>query len=281
MIPAAEFQFFCDLVKERSGLVLTKDKAYLIENRLLPVVRHHKLTDLVALIRALKDPANARLVNEVVEAMTTNESFFFRDMKPFDQFRDLVLPHMIKARAAQKTIRIWSAACSSGQEPYSLSILLNEQKPKLEGWRIEILATDLSNEILEKAKAGIYTQFEVQRGLPIQLLIKYFTKVGDRWEIKEPIRKSVNYRVFNLLSDPAPLGRFDVVFCRNVLIYFDSDTKGRVLECIRKLMPDDGFLYLGGAETVFGVSEHFAPVPSHRGVYMSATRGSAVLRAAG
>ena len=199
--------------------------------------------------------------------MTTNESFFFRDNRPFDQFKDIVLPHLLEARAARKQIRVWSAACSSGQEPYTLAMILKEEADKLAGWNIEIIATDLSTEILDKAKTGLYSQFEVQRGLPITLLMKYFTQEGEKWRIGDEIRKMVTYKPFNLLESPAQLGTFDVVFCRNVLIYFDQKTKGEVLERIAQIMPGDGFLYLGGAETVLGSSDSFEVLQGQRGIY--------------
>jgi len=206
-------------------------------------------------------------VRDIVEAMTTNESFFFRDIKPFDQFKTFVLPQLLRVRAATRSLRIWSAACSSGQEPYSLAMILTEMRAQLAGWRIEIVATDLSTEILDKAQAGLYTQFEVQRGLPIQLLVKYFKQSGDRWQIDEAIRKMVQFRTFNLLDDMGPLGRFDVVFCRNVLIYFDQPTKSAVLGRVARQLAPDGYLYLGGAETVLGITDRFAPVPDNRGIY--------------
>ena len=219
--------------------------------------------------------AGEDLLREVTEAMTTNESFFFRDMKPFDQFRTIVLPHMLQARAARKSFRIWSAACSSGQEAYSLAMILKEEAAKLAGWKIEIVGTDISQEVLEKAKAGLYSQFEVQRGLPIQLLVKYFKKNNEMWQIDPAIRAMVQYREYNLLHDVKPLGQFDVVFCRNVLIYFDQPTKTRVLDNVSRLMPDDGFLYLGGAETVLGISDKFRPIPDQRGIYGVNRGGSA------
>ena len=262
-----DFDILSALVRERSGLVLARDKTYLLESRLLPVARKwskKSLADLAAALRGRPDPG---LVRDIVEAMTTNESFFFRDIKPFDQFKSFVLPQIVRARAAQKSMRIWSAACSSGQEPYSLAMILNEQKAQLAGWRIEILATDLSTEILEKAQAGLYSQFEVQRGLPIQLLVKYFKQQGDRWQIDDGIRKMVQFRPFNLLEDMGQLGRFDVVFCRNVLIYFDQPTKAAVLNKIGRQMAPDGYLYLGGAETVLGISDRLQPVPENRGIY--------------
>lgn len=262
-----DFDLICRILKERSGLTLAKDKAYLLESRLLPVARKWKFANFEELARVVRTKPDEALLRDVTEAMTTNESFFFRDIKPFDQFRDIVLPHMLTARAQQKTMRIWSAACSSGQEPYSLAMILSEQAAKLQGWRIEIVATDLSTEILSRAREGMYSQFEVQRGLPIQLLVKYFQQNGDRWQINKPVRDMVQFRPFNLLQPMAPLGRFDVVFCRNVLIYFDQPTKTKVLDGIAGQMAEDGFLYLGGAETVLGVTERFQLIEGQRGIY--------------
>ncbi len=262
-----DFDLLCRLLKERSGLVLTRDKAYLLESRLLPVARKRNMKSLDDLIAALRGRPETDLLRDVIEAMTTNESFFFRDIKPFDQFRNFVLPQLLKLRAAKKSIRIWSAACSSGQEPYSLAMILSEEKAKLPGWTIEIVATDLSTEILEKAQQGVYSQFEVQRGLPIQLLVKYFKQQGDRWQIDPAIRGMVRYRALNLLEDFVHLGHFDVIFCRNVLIYFDQPTKTLVLERMARILPQDGFLYLGGAETVIGITDKFQSLPEQRGIY--------------
>ncbi|MGH6940899.1 CheR family methyltransferase [Hypericibacter sp.] len=263
-----DFDMICRLLRQRSGLVLSPDKAYLMESRLLPVARKWKLAggfeDLVKSIRSKPDEA---LIRDVVEAMTTNESFFFRDIKPFDQFKELVLPAMLKNRSGQRRLRIWSAACSSGQEPYSLAMILSEMAAQLAGWTIEIVATDLSSEILARAKEGVYSQFEVQRGLPVTLLVKYFIQSGDRWQISPKIRSMVDYREFNLLTDSMVLGRFDVVYCRNVLIYFDQETKAKVLDRVANLMPEDGFLFLGGAETVLGLTERFKLINGQRGVY--------------
>ena len=199
--------------------------------------------------------------------MMTNESFFFRDKLPFEHFRDTIIPALIAARASQRRIRIWCAAASTGQEPYSLAMCLKEIAPQVAGWRIDILATDLSTEVLEKAKAGIYSQFEVQRGLPIQLLIKYFTQIGETWQIAPEIRAMVQFRPFNLLNDFAGLGMFDVVFCRNVLIYFDQPTKVGVLDRMARTVERDGYLVLGAAETVVGLTDSFKPVPDRRGLY--------------
>ena len=255
------------MLKSRSGLVLAAEKHYLAESRLMPIARKHGLFNLTGLVAKLKGPEAEALTVEVVEAMTTNESFFFRDKSPFEQFRDTVMPALMAARAASRRIRIWCAAASTGQEPYSLAIGLREMGKDLKGWRVEIVATDLSNEVLEKAKAGIYSQFEVQRGLPIQLLVKYFTQVGEMWQISPEIRAMVQYRPLNLLQDFASLGTFDAVFCRNVLIYFDQDTKAGIFSRISKMMEPDGVLALGAAESVVGITNVFKPYPERRGLY--------------
>ncbi|WP_374308312.1 protein-glutamate O-methyltransferase CheR [Dongia sp.] len=262
-----DFDFICQILKTRSGLLLTNDKAYLLESRLLPVARKWKLATFDDLVRLIRQKNDEAVIRDVVEAMTTNESFFFRDTKPFDQFKQICLPAMMKARSAQKSLRIWSAACSSGQEAYSLAMILSEMGAQLNGWKIDIVGTDLSQEILNRAKEGLYSQFEVQRGLPITLLVKYFQQTGDRWKISDAIRSKVQYREWNLLNDPAPLGKFDIVYCRNVLIYFDQPTKAKVLAGIAKQMPEDGYLFLGGAETVLGISDKFQLLPGQRGIY--------------
>ncbi|CCG06737.1 CheR family methyltransferase [Pararhodospirillum photometricum] len=261
-----DFDYISKMLKDKSGLVLTRDKSYLLESRLMPLARKRGFKGLDDLIGQLRR-RDLALEKEITEAMTTNESFFFRDSKPFDQFRQVVLPNLIKTRASRRSFRIWCAAASSGQEPYSLGMILKEESARLAGWRHEIVGTDLSTEILRKARAGLYSQFEVQRGMPMQLLVKYFKKKDDMWEIDPAIRAMVQFKEWNLLEDLRPLGQFDVVYCRNVLIYFDQPTKAHVLEAISKQMTDDGVLYLGGAETVLGVSSAFKPIPGQRGVY--------------
>ena len=263
----ADFDFLADLLKKRSGLVVTPDKSYLLESRLMPIARKKQLKTLDELVHSLRTRGEASLIRDVVDAMTTNESLFFRDTKPFDQFRDVVLPTLMTSRASKRSIKIWSAACSSGQEPYSLLMLLAELGPKVAGWRVDIMATDISAEMLQRAKNGVYSQFEVQRGLPIQLLVKYFKQDGDRWQIDDKLRRQAMFREFNLLDHPRSLGTFDVVFCRNVLIYFDQPTKTQVLNNIADVMQPDGYLYLGGAETVIGITDRFAPVSGQRGLY--------------
>ena len=275
---SADFDLLCRLLKERSGLLLSSDKAYLLESRLLPVVRRRNMKSLDDLVAVLRHRLEEELVRDVVEAMTTNESSFFRDLKPFDQFRDFILPELMKARAGKRTLRIWSAACSSGQEPYSLAMMLSEQKEKLAGWQIEIVATDLSTEILEKAQTGLYTQFEVQRGLPIQLLVKYFHQEGERWRIDPAIGGMVRFRYLNLLEDFTHLGHFDVVFLRNVLIYFDQSTKTLVLDRIARVLQPDGYLILGGAETIIGITDKFQAAVDQRGIYCPVISASAMAK---
>ena len=268
-----DFQLFGEIVRTRSGLVLTEEKVYLLESRLVPLARRRGLESLENLAEEVRRHRDERLLTEITEAMTTNETFFFRDNKPFETFKEVVLPQLLKTRAARKSLRIWNAACSTGQEPYSLAMLLKEEAAKMAGWRVEIMATDISNEVLEKAKAGLYSQFEVQRGLPIQLLMKHFQQVGEMWQIDSSIRAMVKFQNKNLLEDLSNLGQFDVVFCRNVLIYFDQPTKTKVLNQVHKILAEDGALFLGGAETVLGICDSFKPVDGQRGVYTSAKGG--------
>ena len=261
-----DYEYLRKLLKDHSGLDLSADKQYLIESRLLPLARKAGLPGISDLVQKMKGGSNA-LITQVVEAMTTNETFFFRDKVPFDHFRDTIMPEMLKLRAARKSLRIWCAAGSTGQEPYSLAMCLKEMSATLSGWRVEILATDLSQEVLEKSRTGIYSQFEVQRGLPIQMLVKYFKQIGELWQINPDIRGMVAHRQLNLLHDFGQLGSFDVIFCRNVLIYFDQETKANIFGRLARGMEPDGFLVLGAAETVVGLTEAFKPIGDRRGLY--------------
>jgi chemotaxis protein methyltransferase CheR len=254
-------------LKERSGLVLSADKEYLVESRLLPVARKAGFANLGELVQAIMI-GNEALLTAVVEAMTTNESFFFRDKIPFDHFRSTIMPALLAARRASRAIRIWCAAASTGQEPYSLAMCLKSMEREVAGWRIDLLATDLSGEVLEKARQGIYSQFEVQRGLPIQLLIKHFSQHGELWQIAPELRAMVRFRQLNLLSDFSQLGTFDLVFCRNVLIYFDQEAKINVLNRLARVIAPDGYLVLGAAETVVGLVDSFKVVADKRGLYV-------------
>ena len=261
-----DYDFLRKLLKERSGLDLSADKQYLVESRLLPVARKYGLGGISELVQKIKAGSEEFAVH-VAEAMTTNETFFFRDRIPFDHLRELIVPALLQTRASRRVLRIWSAACSTGQEPYSIAMCLREFGAALNGWRVEIVATDLSQGVLEKSKAGIFSQFEVQRGLPIQMLVKYFRQIGDMWQINPDIRAMVQYKQLNLLQDISHLGTFDVIFCRNVMIYFDQDTKVSVFKRLARAMPDDGFLALGAAETVVGLTDTFRPIADRRGLY--------------
>ena len=260
------FETFATLLRNGSGLVIGPDKGYLLETRLAPILRDHRIADLDALAFRLRGGGPV-LEREVIEAMTTNESSFFRDDKPFVHVRAQALPKLHAVRPPGARLRIWSAAASTGQEAYSLAMLLAENRATRGGREGEIRGTDIAREPLARAREGIYTQFEVQRGLPMTMLVKYFRKDGSNWRIADKIRGLASFREYNLLGDLRPLGTFDVVFCRNVLIYFDAPTKARVLEAIARQMAPDGMLYLGGAETVLGVTDRFVPMPGDRGVY--------------
>jgi len=263
-----DYDFLRKSLKERSGLVLSADKQYLVESRLLPIARKAGIGGLGELVSALKRSDADVLMTRVVEAMTTNETFFFRDKTPFENFRSAVLPALLAARRTSRTIRIWCAASSTGQEPYSLAMLLKEMEGDVAGWRIDLIATDLSNDVLAKARHGIYSQFEVQRGLPIKLLIKYFAQTGDMWQIAPEIRAMVKFQQLNLLSDLSRLGTFDLIFCRNVLIYFDQEAKTGMLNRLGRAIAGDGYLVLGAAETVVGLTDSFRTVPDLRGLYV-------------
>ncbi|HTV34819.1 MAG TPA: protein-glutamate O-methyltransferase CheR [Xanthobacteraceae bacterium] len=261
-----DYDFLRKCLKQRSGLVLSADKQYLVESRLLPVARKAGLGNLTALVNLLKRGDDA-LLTAVAEAMATNESFFFRDKVPFDHFRTIVMPALLAARRHTRCIRIWCAAASTGQEPYSLAMTLMSMEREIGSCRVELLATDLSGEVLEKTRSGLYSQFEVQRGLPIHLLIKHFTQVGEMWQITPEIRAMVKCRQINLLSDFSNLGIFDLIFCRNVLIYFDQPTKIDVLDRLARVTADDGYLVLGAAETVVGLTDSFKIVGDKHGLY--------------
>ncbi len=268
---SADFDFLRKFLYDRSGLALTPDKSYLLESRLAPIARRMKLKSLADLIAHMRITSDEALTVQVVEAMTTNETLFFRDRWPFERFSARILPELMEANKYTKRIRIWCAACSSGQEPYSLAMLIAEAGRLLDGWTVELIGTDISEEMLERCRKGWYSAFEVQRGMPPDLLKKYFTKDGEGWKISEQLRAMVRFRNFNLLTDPAAassgLQGLDLIFCRNVLIYFDEVTRRNVFSGMAKVMKPGGFLCLGGAETVIGISDAFRILPGERGLF--------------
>lgn len=264
-LSVADFTVIADLVHARSGIVLGRDKAYLVESRLEPIVRSMRLGGLAELSARLRTRPDGALVNEVVDAMTTNETLFFRDDKPFRHLREQAIPALHASRPPGQPLRIWSAASSSGQEPYSLAMTVLDS---LLGARsVQILGTDISAIQVARARAGLYTEFEIRRGLPPDRLARHFVKEQAGWRVVDQVRQMVEFKLWNLLDDLRPLGQFDLVFCRNVLIYFDLPTKRRVLEAIWSRLRPGGLLYLGGAETTFGVSDRFSPVPGSHQVY--------------
>lgn len=258
------FDALCAFLKKSSGLILDQSKQYLIESRVLPIVKREKLGGLSDLVMILERGQNPSLAKEVIEAMTINETYFFRDRTPFDKFRDVVMPRLIANRANERSIRVWVAASSTGQEPYSLAMILDEMAHKMPGWRVDLVATDIAEPQLTKARSASYTQFEVQRGLSTAYLLRYFTQQGDTWQVIESLRSKVQFRQFNLLSDFAILGRFDVIFCRNVLIYFEPATKTDILTRMSRSLAPDGALFLGASESVIGLGTDFSPDPEHR-----------------
>ena len=262
MITDADYAFLSDLLKRHSGLTLCPGKQYLLESRLPPVAVTYGHADLPALIAALRLGAPAPVVKNVCDAMTTGETLFFRDQKPFTTLEQDVLPLAVtRARAAGRPVRIWCAACSTGQEPYSIAMLLEKMTPQLAGTRVELLATDFSDAALARAKAAVYNQFEVQRGLPVQLLVKHFTPVADGFQLKDEVRRRVTFQSINLLNPFPAMWQFDVIFCRNVLIYFDVATKKDVLERMTRLLYQGGTVFLGGTESTLGVTEALVRTP--------------------
>ncbi|WP_341992240.1 protein-glutamate O-methyltransferase [Azorhizobium sp. AG788] len=268
MISAADYEFFKKYLKAKSGLILSDDKHYLLESRLVPLLRKFELADFSKLAAVLRDGSSTIIADAVVDAMTTNESLFFRDKTPFEVFTKIMLPTLHASRPAGHTLRIWCAAASTGQEPYSLAMTLKENPHLIGSRRVEIFCTDLSNEVLDRAASGRYNQFEVQRGLPIQMLMKYFSKVDDMWEVSPQLKSMAQFKKLNLLNPYVGLGTFDIIFCRNVLIYFDAPTKTDILNRMAKVSAPDGYLVLGGAETVMGLGDAYRPLPNQRGFYV-------------
>lgn len=252
-----DFDFLAKLLLDASGLSLGENKRYLVESRLVPLAQSFGLTGIDQLVKEIRGGRVPRLKDAVIEAMTTNETSFFRDRTPFEELKQSLLPELIGARRTSRSLRIWSAAGSTGQEPYSIAMMLADSFPELDSWRVEIVATDIAAAAIDRGKSGLYSTFEVQRGLPVQSLVKHFRQVGAQWEISETLRRKVRWERLNLLDDLRRLGMFDIVFCRNVLIYFTPETKATVLTRIRRQIHPDGALILGAAETAIGLGTDF------------------------
>lgn len=253
-------EFVCQLVRERSAIELEASKAYLVEARLNPVARRNGYPTITTMVRTLQSKFQPDLQRQVIESLCTCETSFFRDIHPFNALRASIVPELIKARAGRRTLNLWSAACSSGQEAYSTSMLLREHFPELAAWNVQILGTDLSDDVLEKARSGRYTQMEINRGLPAAMLVKHLHREGLTWELNPSIRSLVSFHKMNLIEPWPALPLMDVIFLRNVLIYFSLPTKKAILEKIRKVMAPDAVLFLGAAETTLGIDDSFRPV---------------------
>ncbi len=252
-ITKQDFNFVRDVVRSRSAILLDDNKGYLVEMRLSALAQKEGIDDVQTLISTVRDKGNISLRELMVEAMTTNETSFFRDRHPFDAMRDTILPELIEKRAATRSLKIWCGAASTGQEPYSLAILLRDSLPHPSLWDSKIIATDISPEVLGKAERGLYTQHEVGRGLPAAMLVKHFKRTGLEWEVKDELKAMVDYRRFNLVEPWMGLPKFDIIFMRNVLIYFDTDVKKQILTNALKYLAPDGYLFLGGSETLLGL----------------------------
>ncbi|MBY0489619.1 MAG: protein-glutamate O-methyltransferase CheR [Gemmatimonadaceae bacterium] len=263
---ARTFEYVRQLVLTRSAIVLEAGKEYLVESRLLPLAKVHGFNTLDDFIDAMAANSFGTMHRQTVEAMTTNETSFFRDIHPFDALRKHILPELIAKKALTRQLNIWCAAASTGQEPYSMVMLLKEHFPELATWKVSFLATDLSNAVLAKARSGRYGQLEVNRGLPAPLLVKYFTKDGTEWIIREELRNQIDFRELNLIEAWPTMMPLDLVMIRNVLIYFDIPTKKKILTNIRQRLAPHGYLMLGGAETTMGLDDQYERVQIDKGI---------------
>ena len=249
-----DFDFIRKLLRDRSAITLEDGKQYLVESRLAPIVREQKLDSIGDLVALLRAPFSDGLQQRVVEAMVTTETSFFRDLHPFEALRKTLIPDLLQKRQNERRLNIWCAACSTGQEPYSLALLIREHFPQLAGWKVNILATDISRGVLARAREGSYSQIEVNRGLPAALLVKHFRQHGNSWQLHDDLRGMVDFQELNLARAWPALPRMDLVFLRNVMIYFDVATKKVILDRMANVLQRDGYLLLGGAETTFNLN---------------------------
>ncbi len=264
MVTREAFESLRELLRQRTGVVLDDGKEYLVRARLSPLVRREGLGSIGELAALVRDRPEAPLSRRVIEALMTTETSFFRDVHPFSSLKERLIPELVEKRGAARKLRFWSAACSTGQEPYSVAIVLREYFPHLASWEVRILASDVSGAVLERARMGRYSQMEINRGVPTHLLVRYFHREGLQWEVSENIRRMIDFREINL-AEPWPLlPSMDVIFLRNVLIYFDDRLRRRVLERIARQLEPDGYLFVGGAETMMAYPDLFERVEMGR-----------------
>jgi chemotaxis protein methyltransferase CheR len=264
------------LLEKHTGQTLMANRHWRIDMALKPLMRQNSIPDLDTLISLIEIDADPRLTSACVEAMVNNETCFFRDQANFALLTGPVLDSLREHRMPTKRLRIWSAACSTGQEPYSLAMSFSENADKWRGWNIQILASDVSGSALTQARAGRYSQFEIQRGLPVMQMLRYFEQQGEEWIAKENLRKMVTFTEHNMLNSARHMGMFDVVLCRNMLMYLCEEKRGQVLDGIAPLLASDGILMLGAAETVIGQTQRFKASQEFRGFYQPASAKPAV-----
>jgi chemotaxis protein methyltransferase CheR len=255
-----DYAYVAKQLLDRSSIVLEPGKEYLLESRLTPVARRHGLTTATEFIQKLRLTGGNGPMTELVEAMVTTETSFFRDVHPWETLRRTVIPEFIRTRGAERRLNVWCAASSSGQEPYTFALLLKEYFPELAGWTLKLVATDISNEMLRRSKEGRYSQIEVNRGLPIALLLKYFRQEGANWQLRQDVRDMIEFQLLNLAGLWPAMPPLDLILLRNVMIYFDVDTKKSILRKVSRVLRPDGYLMLGGAETTFNLDDSFRRV---------------------
>jgi chemotaxis protein methyltransferase CheR len=261
-LSASSFEYIRVLARDAAAIILDPGKEYLVETRLAPIARETGAANVDEFVTRLKTDIRAAVLRDrVIDALTTNETFFFRDFHPFEAIRQHILPQLAQARAQHRTLNIWSAACSTGQEAYSIAMLIRESFPHLAGWNVRILGTDLSPTVLNQAREASYSQVEVNRGLPAIYLAKYFTRSGDRWFVKDDVKRMVRFESMNLVKPWPSLPTFDLVMLRNVMIYFDAETKKGILRRLRGTFARDGYLFLGCAETTLNLDNSWKSTP--------------------
>lgn len=269
---ARSYNSLSALLEKRTGQTLMANRHWRIDMALKPLMRKNSIPDLETLVSLIEIDADPKLTSECVEAMINNETCFFRDQANFALLTGPVLDSIRETRAKNKRIRIWSAACSTGQEPYSLAMAIAENAEKWRGWQVQIMATDVSGTALAQARAGKYSQFEIQRGLPVMLMVKHFEQKGEEWFAKEHLRRMVTFAEHNMLESPRHLGAFDVILCRNMLMYLSDDKRSKVLDTMAPVLAVDGILMLGAAETVIGQTQKLRSSQEFRGFYESAAK---------